>query len=229
MFKPTLPSAEDWLRDPVGTWGRLWQAVSYSIDVYNVTKAQIPVLRERIRVFRDQLSRFPNTAARQSIIDELSRHERAVAALEAQQSSMQGQVVETLAKVRDVGKQSGYLKESTGLGAVQMVLVVAVIAGAAVVVSSIFLFAGNYQARKLESESLGQKVLQFATLHNLTPDEIKTVSEAVTKLPRPKAPGGLFDDLGQLVPIAIGVVAALVLGPPLLRQLSGSMRQRRAA
>ncbi len=228
MFRPTLPSIEDWLRDPLQSWGRITQAVNYAIDVHNVTKSQIPVLRQRVAAFKGELARFPASAARQALLDQIARHERAIDALMVQQTGLQGKLVDMLAQLRGVGQQMGQVAQYTGIGAVAVPVVVAAIAAVGLVLTGVLNVAAQYQARKLESESLGAKLLDYAKQMGLTPAEIQQVGETVAKQPRPKDTpgGGIFGQLGDLVPIVLGVATAIFLGPPLLKALGAATSRR---
>lgn len=227
IFKPELPSLDDWTRDPAGSWGRLWQAVNYSVDLYNATKGQIPVLYQRIDGFNAQLGQFPDSAARQAIVAQLQRHQQALDALVAQQNGLEGKVLDTISQARTIGQQLGQAPAMLGLGQVQAVLPVVVIAAVGLVLAGVIQLATTYQARKAESETLQQNVLRYAQAQHLTPDQLAQVTGALNQLPPPKdVAKGLFDQLGDLLPIAAGILLLVFLGPPLLKQLSAGMSRR---
>lgn len=224
VFKPTLPGTGDWARDPVGSWGRLWQAVNYSVDLYTATKKQLPVLYQRIAGYQGQLARFRPSPARDAIADQLKRHQAEVDRLRSSMGGVEGRVLEAIATVRHLGAQLGQAPRLLGLGQVQPLVIPAAIIAGAFIVASIVGLATTYQARKAESESLGQNVLRFAQAQGLNPDQVAKVADALKELPPPRnVGGGIFGDLGGVLPIVVGLLAAVYLGPTLFRQLSRGM------
>ncbi len=223
-FKPTLPSAEDWARDPAGSWGRIQQALNYSIDVYNATKAQIPALRARIATMRAQLARFPADAPRSALLDAIQRHETAVAALQLQASTIQARTLDAIAQARALAQQIGQTLKTVGLGQLPVAAIIAVIGVVGLVVAGALQFATAYQTRKAESDGIAAKILDYANAHNLTPSQIREVSDSLAKnKPKDTTGFGLFDQLGGILPLALGVLAVVFLGPPLLKRLGVSI------
>lgn len=223
-FKPTLPSAEDWARDPAGSWGRLQQALNYAIDVYNATKAQIPVLQARILDMRAQLARFPADAPRSALLDAIQRHETAVAALQRQGTSLQARTLDAIEQARALSQQIGQTLKTVGLGQLPLAAIIAVIGVVGLVVAGALQFGAAYQARKAESDGLGAKILEYANTHHLSPAEIRDVSDSLAKhKPKDTTGFGLFDQLGGILPLAVGVLAVVFLGPPLLKRLGVSI------
>jgi hypothetical protein len=227
MFEPTLPSPEDWLRDPVFSWGRLWQAFNYKLDAYQAGVKQIPLLEGKLVGYDLAIQRMPPDAARANLEAMLQKYRRALDALKANRSSLEGKVMQTLTQLRSEGTRLKQLPPA-GIGLIPIVGA-ALIGAAALVMYGITQWLTALAGAVAQEKSVGGQIAAYARERGLSAEQTQALLREASKVPAPKAPGDLFGSIAEILPWALGLAAAVYFGPTVLTMLKAGTSRRRAA
>jgi len=225
MFEPTLPSAADWIRDPVGSWGILWQAFNYKLDAYNAGVAQIPLLQGKLAGYQLSVGRISDPQARANLTAALQRFSSALDALTASKSSLEGQVLQGISDLRAAATSIGQSPSSPTVG--QPIVWAVVAAGAAAVMYGITQWLIQKDAVVAQEQSIGNQVLAYAAAHQFTPAQTQALMAEASKVPAPQKSSNLFDQISQAIPWVVGLVALVYFAPVISQALTS--RKRRAA
>lgn len=226
-FDPVTPNAGDFLRDPIGSWGRLVQVLNYRLDQYNAMGKDIPILYNRIAVLDGTLKALPDSAGRRSVVDQLVRHRQAVDRLVASRKSITGQLLEAMNAVRGEGQRISHALPVVGIGALPIIVGPFVVAVVGVAIYQISQLVREWVAAKAQSESTEVRLLEYAKSANLTPDQIDQVAGSLAKAPKPKGPAGFFGELEAMLPVVAGIAALVIFGPTIAKLVGA--RSRKAA
>jgi hypothetical protein len=223
-FEPTLPSAADWIRDPVGSWGRLWQAFNYKLDAYNAGLKQLPLLQGKLAGYELAIARISDPQARANLTASLQRFRTALGDLVASRGSLEGKVLQGISDLRAAAATIGQHPASPTVG--QPIVWAAVAAGAAVVMYGITQWLIQKDIVVAQERSIGNQVLSYAAAHNFTPAQTQALMSEAAKVPAPQKTMDLFQQISQAVPWLVGLAALIYFGPTIAGALSS---RRRAA
>lgn len=223
MFEPTLPSAADWIRDPVGSWGRLWQAFNYKLDAYNVGIRQLPLLQGKLAGYELAVSRIGNVQTRANLTAALQRFRAGLADLVASRSSLEGKVLQGVSDLRAAAATIGQSPAAPAVGSPIVWAVVA--AGAAAVMYGITQWLIQKDAIVAQERSIGNQVLAYAAANHLTPTQTQALMHEAAKVPAPQKSADLFQQIAQAVPWLVGLAALIYFGPT----IAGAISSRRKA
>jgi hypothetical protein len=224
MFEPTLPSAADWIRDPVGSWGVLWQAFNYKIDAYNAGIAQIPLLQGKLAGYQLSVGRMADAQAQANLSAALQRFQTSLGALVASKSSLEGQVLQGISDLRSAAASIGQNPAAPTLG--QPIVWAVVAAGAAAVMYGITQWLIQKDAVVAQEQSIGNQVLAYASAHQFTPAQTQALMAEASKVPSPQKSTDIFTQISQAIPWIVGLVALVYFAPVVSRALT---KGRRAA
>jgi hypothetical protein len=226
-FEPALPTADDWIRDPVGSWGRLWQAFNYKLDAYKAGVAQIPLLEGKLAGYQLAVTRLPASPARTNLSASVAKLSTALTALKNSRTTLEGKVLQAISDMKASGAQYGQVVPSTasaGLGQLPVMGAV-IIAGVALVMYGITQWLTQLASAVAQEKSVGSQVLQYAQNAGLTATQTQALLAEAAKVPSPTVPKDPLSQIMDAIPWILGLGAAIYFGPPLLGMLS----KRRAA
>lgn len=222
-FEPALPSPADWLRDPIGSWGRLWQAYNYKLDAYQAGTKQIPLLEGKLAGYQLAISRMPKNAARVNLEAALQRFRIALDNLKSNRASLEGKVMDTLTQLRAEGARLKVLPPIVGLG-ITPIVGAALIGAAGLVMYGITQWLNTLAGAVAQEKSVGGQIAAYAREQGLTAEQTQALLREASKVPAPKAPGDLFGSLSEMLPWVVGLVAAVYFGPA----IASALKARRA-
>jgi len=224
-FEPVLPSPEDWLRDPAQSWGRLWQAFNFKLDQYREGVKQIPLLEGKLAGYEAALKRMPDSQARQNVAALLVRFRTKLGELKSQRGSLEGKVADALSQLRSEGSR---LKQLPPAGQVGL----APIVGAALIGAAALVFAGingwlNTLAGAIAQEkSVGGQIMAYAREHSLTAEQTQALLREGSKIKPPEMPKDVFGNIAEILPWALGILAAVYFGPSIVTALTAARAAR---
>src|SRR5258708_6665703 len=115
-FEPPLPSAAHWIRDPLGSWGRLWPALHFKLDASNAGIKQIPLLQGKLAGYELSVSRIQDAQTRANLTASLQRFRTSLGDLAASRSSLEGKVLQGIADLRAAAATIGQHPASPTVG-----------------------------------------------------------------------------------------------------------------
>lgn len=227
-FEPTLPSPADWLRDPIFSWQRLWQAFNFKLDQYREGVKQIPLLEGKLAGYDSAVLRMPSSPARQNVAAMLVRFRSTLSELKAQRGSLEGRVMDSLAQLRTEGAR---LKQLPPAGQVGLAPIIgaALIGAAGLVMYGITQWLKALAGAIAQEKSVGGQIAAYAREQGLTAEQTQGLLREASKVPQPKEPGDVFSSLAQMLPWAVGLFAAIYFGPTVLGALTARKARRGAA
>jgi len=211
-FEPKLPSAEDWIRDPVGSWGRLWQAFNYKLDAYQAGVRQIPLLEAKLAAYDLAIRRMPADASRANLVAMLQRFRRSLDTLKSNRTSLEGKVLQAITQLRGEGARLKQLPPISGLGAVPIVGAV-LAGGVAIVIFGITQWLTALSNVVAQEKSVGSQIVAYACQRGLTAEQTQALLLEASKLPDPKAPNDMFGSIAEILPWVAGLAAIVYFGP----------------
>lgn len=211
-FEPKLPSAEDWIRDPVGSWGRLWQAFNYKLDAYQAGVRQIPLLEAKLAAYDLAIRRMPADASRANLVAMLQRFRRSLDTLKSNRTSLEGKVLQAITQLRGEGARLKQLPPISGLGAVPIVGAV-LAGGVAIVIFGITQWLTALSNVVAQEKSVGSQIVAYARQRGLTAEQTQALLLEASKLPDPKAPNDMFGSIAEILPWVAGLAAIVYFGP----------------
>lgn len=219
-FEPTLPSAADWIRDPLGSWGRLWQAFNYKLDAYNAGIRQIPLLQGKLAGYELAVSRIADPQARANLTAGLQRFRSALGDLIASRGSLEGKILQGISDLRGAAATIGQHPASPTVG--QPVVWAVVAASAAIVMYGITQWLTQKDIVVAQERSLGNQILAYAAAHHLTPEQTQALMKEASKVapPQKAADTDIFHQLSQAVPWLVGLAALVYFGPTIAAAIS---------
>lgn len=223
-FEPTLPSAADWIRDPIGSWRLLWQAFNYKLDAYKAGTAQIPLLEGKLAGYQLSVTRLPASPARTNLANLVANFSTALTSLKNSQSSLEGKVLQAITDLRAQGQALNQLPASGQLG-IAPVLGAALVAGVALVIYGITQWLAQLAAAIAQEKSVGSQIISYAKGAGLTAAQTQALLVEAQKVPQPQAPKDVFQTLTEAIPWILALGAAIYFGPALI----GMFSKRRAA
>jgi len=223
-FDSPLPSPSDFLRDPLGSFGRLGQILNSRLDQWNAMGKDIPVLYARIRGYEAALKTMKANAARQSVVDQLTRNRLQLDEFVAKRNSLTGKVIEAINAVRNEAARLQRPMQVVGVSAVPLVAPIA-IAVAGIAVYGITQLVRDWLAIKATNDSLGVRILEYGKQAGLTPEQIGAVAGNLSRLPKAQGPSGFFGEIEAMLPAVLGIAALVIFGPTLVQMI----QRRRAA
>jgi hypothetical protein len=224
-FEPVLPTAEDWIRDPVFSWGRLWQAFNYKLDQYKYGTAQIPLLEGKLAGYQLAVTRLPESPARSNLAALVAKFSSALSALKSSRSSLEGKVLQAISDLRAQGAQ---LKQNTsvvGSLGIAPILGAALIAGVALVMYGITQWLKQLASAVAQEKSVGSQIVQYAKGSGFSAEQTQALLKEAAKVPAPQEPKDPFQTLAEALPWILGLGAAVYFGPALM----GMIQSRRRA
>jgi len=233
-FEPVLPSPEDWLRDPAQSWGRLWQAFNFKLDQYREGVKQIPLLEGKLAGYEAALKRMPDSQARQNVAALLVRFRTKLGELKSQRGSLEGKVADALSQLRSEGSRLKQLPPAGQVGLAPIVGV-ALIGGAALVMYGITSWLKTLAGAIVQEKSVGGQIAAYAREQGLSAEQTQALLREAAKVPQPKEPGDVFASIADMLPWALGILAAVYFGPAIVGALTtarvarSSSPRRRAA
>ncbi len=223
-FEPTLPTAEDWIRDPVQSWGRLWQAFNYKLDVYRAGVRQIPLLEGKLAGYQLAVGRLPASPARSNLAAAVARLSTTLNALKSSRSSLEGKVLQAISDLRAEGTKLKQLPQAGQLG-LAPVMGAALIAGVALVMYGITQWLRQLASAVAQEKSVGSQIIGYAKQAGLSAEQTQGLLREASKVPAPSEPKDPFQSIAEALPWILGLVAAVYFGPALM----GALSKRRAA
>lgn len=223
-FEPVLPTAEDWIRDPFGSWGRLWQAFNYKLDVYRAGVAQIPLLEGRLAAYQLAVGRLPATPARANLANAVAKLSTTLNALKSSRSSLEGKVLQAIADMRAEGTKLKALPPQAQLG-LAPVMGAALVAGVALVMYGITQWGTQLAGAVAQEKAVGSQILGYAKAAGLSAEQTQALLTEASKIKPPSVPKDAFQSIADALPWIVGLVAAVYFGPAIVGMLS----KRRAA
>lgn len=228
MFEPTLPSAADWIRDPVGSWGILWQAFNFKLDQYNVGVQQIPLLQGKLAAYQLSVGRIPDAQARANLSAGLQRFSSALDALVSAKSSLEGQVIQGINDLRAAGATIGQNPATPTVG--QPIVWAVVAGGIALVMYQVTQWLIQKDAVVAQEQSIGNQVLAYANAHHYTPEQTQALMNEATKIKPPqKTTTDIFSQITGAIPWIVGLVALIYFAPVVTKAISSRTSSRRRA
>jgi len=225
-FEPTLPSTADWIRDPVGSWGRLWQAFNYKLDVYRAGVAQIPLLEGKLSGYQLAVGRLPASPARSNLAAALARFSTALNALKSSRSSLEGKVLQAISDLRAEGARLKQLPQAGQLG-LAPIMGAALVAGIALVLYGINQWLTQLASAVAQEKSVGGQIMSYARGAGLSAEQTQALLHEANKIKPPQVAKDPFQSIAEMLPWIAGLAAAVYFGPVIVGALSS--RRRRAA
>lgn len=215
-FEPEYPTAEDWLRDPAGSWGRLWQIFNYKLDAYTAGTKQIPLLEGKLAGYDLAIQRLTNGVARDNLAAMLQKFRSALDKLKSDRATLEGQVVNGLAQLRAEGQRLN--QPAAGLGLAPIVGA-ALIGAIALVGYGITVWLNSLANVAAQEKSVGNSILAYARQAGLNAEQTQSLLHEANQTPTPRVPGDIFGQLADLLPWAVGLAALIYFGPVVGRML----------
>ncbi len=223
-FEPQLPTAGDWIRDPAGSWGRLWQAFNYKLDQYKFGTAQIPLLEGKLAGYQLAVRRLPASPARSNLAASVARLSTAITALRSSRSSLEGKVLQAMNDLRAQGAQLKQLPPAGQMGLAPIVGA-ALIAGVALVMYGITQWLKQLASAVAQEKSVGSQIVQYAKAAGFSAEQTQALLKDAAKVPAPQEPKDPFQTIAEALPWILGLGAAIYFGPAIV----GALSRRRAA
>jgi len=230
-FEPVLPTAADWIRDPLNSWGRLWQAFNFKLDQYKAGVAQLPLLEGKLAGYKLAIGRLPASPARTNLVAAAARLSTTLTAVKNARSSLEGKVIQALADLRAAGTQ---LKQSVqtatvGIGVVQVlaapIVGAALIAGAALVMYGITQWLRQKDAAVEQEKSVGTQIVSYAKAAGLSAEQTQALLHEASKIKPPEKTKDALQSITEALPWIVGLVVAVYFGPVIV----GMLTKRKAA
>jgi len=209
----------------VFSWGRLWQAFNFKLDQYKQGVAQIPLLEGKLAGYEAAAARMPAGQARQNVAALLVRFRTKLGELKSNRASLEGRVVDALAQLRSEGSR---LKQLPPAGQVGLAPIVgaALIGAAALVMYGITQWLSTLAGAVAQEKSVGGQIAAYAREQGFTAEQTQALLREASKVPPPKAPGDPFASIAEMLPWALGILAAVYFGPTIVSALTAARASR---